>query len=213
MEITWLGHSCVYINSRDVFLLTDPYDTSEGEFMSPRKADIVSISNSSPKHSNMSSVTGNPRIIDGPGEYEISHFYIKGLGTAINEQDQTGGLINTIYTIRAEGLVISHLGGITQKLTPAQMDSLRQTQILIAPVAGSNEIQASTIQEIISTIQPRILVLVEHGEGKADGLPTPDKFLSEIGVTDVPEPSIRLNITETNLPAEMQVQLLRRQTS
>mgnify|MGYP001242149123 FL=1 len=212
MEITWLGHSCVCINSRDVFLIADPYDTSEGEFMSPRKADIVSMSNASPKHSNMSSVTGSPRIIDGPGEYEISHFYIKGLGTAINEQDEPGGPINTIYTIRAEGLVISHLGGLTQKLTPAQMDSLRQTQILVTPVAGSDSLQASTIQEIISTIQPRILLLVGHGTGQVDGLPTPNAFLTEIGVADIPEPSIRLNVTETNLPAEMQVQLLRRQT-
>ena len=212
MEITWLGHSCVCINSRDVFFIADPYDTSDGAFMPPRKADIVSISNSSPKHSNISSITGTPRIINGPGEYEVSHYYIKGLGTALKHEDQSESSINTIYTIRVEGLVLSHLGKVTGKLTAPEMDSLRQTQVLIAPVPRSSPIQTSTIQEIISTIQPRILLLVEHGSGTESDLPTPNAFLTEIGMPDIPEPAPRLNVTESNIPPEMQVQILRRQS-
>ena len=55
MEITWLGHASVCINSRDILLVTDPYDSSEGLFMPPSKAHIVLSSNSDPKHANTSS--------------------------------------------------------------------------------------------------------------------------------------------------------------
>ena len=211
MEITWLGHSSVCINSRDVLLITDPYDTSGGEFKSPHKADLITISNEDPKHSNASAITGNPRVIKGPGEYEISHFYVKGIGTPLSDSDTDNGAINTIYTIRVEGLIVSHLGKLNRKLNASQMDSLRQTQVLIAPVAGEGVLQSTTLQEIISTVQPRILLLVQHGNDTNEGLNDPQKFLSDIGITDVPDPAIRLNITETNLPTEMQVQLLRKQ--
>ena len=63
MEITWLGHASVCINSRDVLLITDPYDNSEGVFMSPSKADIVVSSNLDSKHSNTCAVSGSPRLI------------------------------------------------------------------------------------------------------------------------------------------------------
>ena len=108
MEINWLGHSSVSINSRDLILITDPYDSSEGTFMSPQKADIVTISNADAKHSTVDSVTGHPRVIDGPGEYEINNFYISGLGTALTTIDQGAARqINTIYSIKAEAMEFS----------------------------------------------------------------------------------------------------------
>ena len=210
MEITWLGHASVCINSRDVLLVTDPYDSSEGTFMSPSKADIVISSNSDPKHSNTSAITGTPQIIDGPGEYEISHFYITGTGTAATDEQHFGAPINTIYTIRVEGLVISHLGALNRKLPAAQMDTLRQTQILIAPISGDGSLNKSDLQEIVSAIQPRILIPVQHGTTGPEGLQQPQEVLTDIGITELPDPAPRLNVTETNLPAELQIQMLRR---
>ena len=210
MEITWLGHASVCINSRDVLLVTDPYDSSEGVFMSPSKADIVISSNSDPKHSNTSAITGTPRIIKGPGEYEVSHFYITGTGTAGTDDEQIGTPINTIYTIRVEGLVISHLGALNKKLSAAQMDTLRQTQILITPISGEGSLDKSDLQEVVSAIQPRILIPVQHGSSGPEGLQQPQEVLTDLGFTEIPDPAPRLNVTETNLPAELQIQMLRR---
>ena len=210
MEITWLGHASVCINSRDVLLVTDPYDSSEGIFMSPSKADIVISSNSDPKHSNTSAISGTPRIIKGPGEYEVSHFYITGTGTAGTDDEQIGTPINTIYTIRVEGLVISHLGALNKKLPAAQMDTLRQTQILITPISGEGSLNKSDLQEVVSAIQPRILIPVQHGSSGPEGLQQPQEILTDLGITEFPDPAPRLNVTETNLPAELQIQMLRR---
>jgi L-ascorbate metabolism protein UlaG (beta-lactamase superfamily) len=210
MEITWLGHASVCINSRDVLLITDPYDSSEGTFMSPRKADIVVSTNLDSKHSNTSAVSGSPRLIQGPGEYEVSHFYITGTGTAASEEEGLGAQVNTVYTIRVEGLVVSHLGALNKKPPAAQMEALRQTEILIAPISGEGSLSKSDLQEMVSAIQPRILIPVQHGSGGPEGLSEPQGLLTDMGLTEIPDPAPRLNVTETNLPAEMQVQMLRR---
>ena len=50
----------------------------------------------------------------------------------------------------------------------------------------------------------------QKGEDGNEEITNPQKVLNEIGLTDIPEPAPRLNVTETNLPNEMQIQLLRK---
>ena len=212
MEIKWLGHSSVSINSRDMILITDPYDSSEGAFMSPQKADIVTISHVDLKHSTVDSITGNPRVIDGPGEYEINNFYINGLGTALTTIEQGASRqINTVYSIKAEGLTLCHIGALSQKLTPSQIDQIGQTDVLFVPVTPPEDEDNQTVSETITALQPRIVIPIQYTLGpSSEGLPNPTKFFDTIGATEK-IPQHRLNITETNLPAETTPVLLNRQ--
>ena len=213
MEITWLGHSSVCINSRDEILITDPFDTSHNGMMPSRKSDIVTVSNSDPKYSTTKAISGNPYIVNGPGEYEIGQYYITGIATPLTESTSEDPKINVIYTIRAEGLVICQLGGINQKLTSGQLDQLRQANILLAPIAKSSSLAHENLQEIISAIQPRILIPLEYIEENDDGTPTGlETFLTNTGTTDAIGIN-RLNIDETKLPAEMKIQILNPQSS
>ena len=211
MEIIWLGHSSVSVNSRDLILITDPYDSSDGTFMAPLKGDIVTVSHDDSKHSNVDSVSGNPRIIDGPGEYEISNFYIIGHGTALTTIDQgSTRKINTIYTIRAEGLTLCHIGALSQKLTPSQIDQIGAVDLLFVPVTPPEDEDNTVIQETIGSLQPRIVVPVQYTLGTpSEDLPNPAKFFDSIGATEK-EPQNRLTVTETNLPAETTPFLLNR---
>ena len=78
MEINWLGHSCIKIQSRGITLITDPYPASIGISMGKPSANIVTISNENPNHSFANGILGGPRILRGPGEYEIENYYISG---------------------------------------------------------------------------------------------------------------------------------------
>lgn len=210
MEITWLGHSSVCINSRDEILITDPFDTSHSGMMPSRKSDIVTVSNSNPKYSTTKALSGDPYIVNGPGEYEIGQYYITGIPTQLDELNQE---INVVYTIRAEGLVICQLGGLNQKLTSSQLDQLRQANILLAPIAKNSSLSHELLQEIISAIQPRILIPLEYIEDNDGSTPTGlDTFLTNTGSTETTGIN-RLNIDETKLPAELKVQILNPQRS
>lgn len=212
MEINWLGHSSVIINSRDLILITDPYDSSDGTFMNPQKADIVTISHENPKHSSTDSINGSPRIINGPGEYEINSFYITGLGTQLTTIEQgSARQMNTIYTVKAEGLTLCHLGALSQKLTPSQIDQIGQIEILFVPVTPPEDEDNTIVQETISGLQPRIVVPIQYTLGNpSEDLPNPTKFFDTIGATEK-VPQNRLTVTETSLPAETTPFLLNRQ--
>ena len=81
MEITWLGHSSLRIRSGTTALVTDPFADSVGFSMAAAPADIVTVSRDHPHHSHLEAVQGTPRVLTGPGAYEIANFYITGMGT------------------------------------------------------------------------------------------------------------------------------------
>ena len=203
MEITWLGRSCIRMDSRNIILITDPYESNEGASIVPTSAHIVTMSNELSDHSNTSSIIGNPRILEGPGEYEIAHYYITGVGTPLGNEEE--GNINTIYIIRAEGLVLCYIGNLSTKLPPAQLDLLSQTQVLIAPINHSNKDIDQIIQQLTQTIQPRIFLPLTQPFENNDQVNTP--IASAVVDPTIP-PQNRLNISETNLPGETRTVLL-----
>ena len=207
MEITWLGHSALQIRGAQVTLITDPYADTLGISMGPREADVVTVSNPHPHHSNAAAIDGDPRVITGPGEYEVANFYITGFGT--RGRDFEGERrVNTVYTYRAEGLTLCHLGDLSANPTPSEVNELSQADVLFAPAGGVCTLDASRIAQLVRTIEPRILVPVHYRYDDVDTELDPlEKLLNEFGITEL-SPQPRLNVTATNLPAELRVTAL-----
>jgi len=225
MDITWLGHSAVRIKGSQLVIVTDPYDDSIGSVMPKTKADIVSVSHDHPHHSYVEAVEDNPRVLSGPGEYEIGNFYISGMGTARypkpavkeaenddegSEQEATNWnrQINTVFTFRSEGLTVCHLGAIGQTLSARQTEDLNQADVLIIPVGGNSTIDIGKAVQLVSSIGPRIVVPVHYRINGIDEDQEPvERFLGEVGALDV-TPQTRLNVSATNLPRDMTVAVL-----
>ncbi len=119
MEITWHGHSSIRLLSGNVSLVTDPFPIGEDG----SDADIVVVSCDYPSHSAYKSVGGYPKVLNGPGQYEVMGFNIAGIGTALNDAEGSRR-INTVYIIRSEGLSVCHLGSLNARLTSRQLESL-----------------------------------------------------------------------------------------
>lgn len=229
MDITWLGHSAVRIRSSQVVLVTDPYDETIGSAMPTVKADIVSVSHDHPHHAYIQAVEGDPRVLSGPGEYEIGSFFINGMGTprhpkppsreAESESDEEGNeperqewdrQINTVFTFRGEGLTICHLGAIGQALSPRLSEELSGVDVLIIPVGGHSTIDVDKAAQVVSAIGPKLVVPVHYRvDGIDDELEPVERFLREVGATEV-APQPRLSVTATNLPRDMTVVVLKK---
>ena len=210
MEIAWLGHASIRIKGVDASLITDPFPDSLGITMAEEKADVVTVSNPQPNYSNVEGVGGDPRVIDGPGEYEIGGYYISGTSTASRGGEEEPSIVNTIYTIRAEGVTICHLGVLSQPLSPGQTQRLNDTDVLIVPAGGGSTIEPAAAANLVNAIGPRIVVPVHYAtEEVSAGLQPVDTFLGQIGVSEV-APQPRLNVTATNLPKEQRVVVLQR---
>src|SRR6266516_1116550 len=99
MEISWLGHSCFLLRGKNVTLITDPFSPQLGHSLGKINAPIVTISHNHPGHNYAEGVGGNPYVVRGPGEYEISDVLITGVASYHdNKRGQERGR-NTIYVI------------------------------------------------------------------------------------------------------------------
>lgn len=209
MEITWLGHSCFRIRGKEATLLTDPYDGSIGYSLGKPKANIVTSSHSHPGHGFTSGVGGAPRIVHGPGEYEVSGVFITGIGTFHDAEKgrERGG--NTIYLIEMEDMTLCHLGDLGHPLSSEQVEETSGVEVLLVPVGGLSTIDASQAAETVRLLQPRIVIPMHFQTAALRFQLEPvDKFLREMGLkADVPAQP-KLLITKAGLPDETQVVVL-----
>ena len=133
MDITWLGHSCFLLHTGNGTLLTDPYAGSLGLPLGKPTAHAITISNSHPHHSSSDQVSGDPKVIRGPGEYEMHGFFIKGIRAAPNTAQS---LDNTAYLFHIDGCTLCHLGDLAEPLAKQAREQLRGIDILFVPAGG-----------------------------------------------------------------------------
>lgn len=207
MEITWLGHSCFRIRSKEATIVTDPLGEADGG-KNRLQAEIVTVSHDHVGHNHVSAVGGDPLVINGPGEYETKQVLILGLGSY---HDTTLGLElgkNTIFLFEMEGMTLCHLGDIGHIPSPSLVESLGNVDILLVPVGGVTTLNGAKAAETVSLIEPKIVVPMHYyAEDFRSDLEPVDKFLKEIGVAEA-QPQQRLTVTRSALPQETQVLLL-----
>ena len=139
MEISWLGNSAIRIQSGLTAVVSDPFYADGTTTMPTTTAQIVTISLDDPRHSNSNGVKGDPRVLHGPGEYEIANFYILGMGTPYTppspddapHDEAAQRQIYTVFTMRAEGMRVCHAGALVPTLTPRQLDELNNIEVLV----------------------------------------------------------------------------------
>ncbi|HLG74911.1 MAG TPA: MBL fold metallo-hydrolase [Ktedonobacteraceae bacterium] len=213
MEISWLGHSCFLFKGKNVALITDPFSPQAGTPLgaAPRlgkiSASIVTISHDHPGHNYVVGVGGNPRVVRGPGEYEISDVLITGVPSYHDSERGKQLGRNTIYVIHMDDIVVCHLGDLGHTLQEEQLEEVADADVLLVPISGQHTINAAQAAEVISQVEPRIVIPMHYvpSEGEAPG--PLDKFCREMGV-EVVHSQPKLTIARTTLPAETQVVLL-----
>ena len=211
MEITWLGHSCFQLRGKNVTLITDPFSPQLGYSLGKLNAPIVTISHDHTGHNYVQGVGGNPRVVRGPGEYEISDVLITGVASYHDTKRGQEHGRNTIYVIHIDELVICHLGDLGHTLQEEQLEEVADADVLLIPIGGHNTINATQAAEVISQVEPRIIIPMHYRtaavEGTREALDPLDKFCREMGV-DMTNTQPKLVVTRNNLPAETQVVIL-----
>lgn len=208
LEILWLGHSCFRLKGKDVTVITDPFDKASGYTLGKQTADVVTISHDAPDHSNYGEIGGEPQMVDGPGEYEIRGALITGVATRRDSKTGVPKERNTAYLMEIDELKICHLGDIGETLTPQQVEQMNSADVLLIPVGGNNTINAAQAAEVVSQIEPRVVIPMHFKTEETPlELEPVGKFLREMGVTD-PKPQPRLVVTKGSLPEEPTVVLL-----
>ena len=207
MEISWLGHSCFQLRGKNVTLITDPFSPQLGHSLGKISAPIVTISHNHPGHNYADGIGGDPRIVRGPGEYEISDVLITGV--ASYHDDKHGQQLgrNTIYIIHMDDLIICHLGDLGHVLQEEQLEEVADADMLLVPIGGQHTINAAQAAEVISQVEPHIVIPMHYSPPTGDAPNPLDKFCREMGIEAI-NPQTKLSITHSTLPVETQVVIL-----
>tara|TARA_B100000945_G_C20410478_1_gene612284 strand:+ start:202 stop:840 length:639 start_codon:yes stop_codon:yes gene_type:complete len=208
MEITWYGYSCFRITERNsASVVTDPYNKKIGLTEPKIKAEVVTVSHEAPGHSNTKIIKG-ARIITGPGEYEIGGAFITGVNTSNNKDKVDQIQSNTAYLIAYESANVCHLGDINNIPSQTHIEALGTVDVLLVPVGGGQGLNAAQAAEIISLIEPAIVVPMHYKVPKLKPKLDPlSRFLKEMGLSR-PTAETSIKVTKSSLPDETQVVIL-----
>jgi len=197
MEITWLGQAAFRLKGKEASLVHDPYVKGPGGSMPRVAADIVTISQETPDHNHVAGVSGTPRVLRGPGEYEIKGVFVTGIAAPTSEEGR--GKI-TLYLVYLDDLMICHLDGITQGLGQEQIEAMEHVDIVLIPIGGGVALNPGPAAEVVNLLEPKVAIPVP-----ASTLAGPDviaRFYKEIGVAGDPPrqphyPAIDLQASES----------------
>jgi len=212
MEITWYGHSCFRMTERGMAtVVADPFDSKVIGYAPLRlKADIVTVSHDAPGHNNSEAIKGASNVITGPGEFEIGGVFLTGVQT-----DSAGGgkkgrdqVRNTLYVFDYDGITIAHLGDLRQVPSQTEVEALGTVNIALVPVGGGGGLNASKAAEVVSLLEPNIVVPMHYSTSEVKVTLDPlSKFLKEMGLgKQDSQPSLK--VSRSGLPDETKVIVL-----
>lgn len=199
MDIIYLGHSSFKIKTKAATVITDPFDPQMvGLKYSGVEGEIVTVSHAHQDHNATGKVSGIKKIVEGPGEYEISGVSIMGFPSFHDDKGGEERGKNTIFVIEADGLRLVHLGDLGHLLSDELVDEIGDVDVLMIPVGGSFTIGPKEATEIVSKIEPFFVLPMHYkmaglNPAAFDKLQPVEAFLKESGlpVESLPKFSIK----------------------
>lgn len=103
--------------------------------------------------------------IEGPGEYELGDFSIRGVSATRHIDTADGEKLATIYRIEVGDVRIALLGNISPKLDEEQLEALGVVDILIVPVGGGGyTLDATSAASLVRQIDPKVVIPVHYAD-------------------------------------------------
>ncbi|MFI5205441.1 MAG: MBL fold metallo-hydrolase [Candidatus Paceibacterales bacterium] len=215
VDIWFYGQACFKVKGKNTSVVFDPYVSEFVGLPVPKlEGDIVCVSHQHEDHNNAGIVRGteegkSPFVISGPGEYEKSGVNIVGVSSYHDDREGAERGKNTIYIVTIDEVNIVHLGDLGQKkLTQEQVEQLSLCDVLLIPTGGVYTIEAKDAPDIISQLEPKIIVPMHYKvEGLKIELAPLGDFLSVMGKENI-EKQPKLSISKDKLPEETEVAVL-----
>lgn len=209
VEIRWYGQTCFHLNGqRAISVVTDPFPPQLGIPLPGLEADVVTVSHHGSACDYVDGIRGPFRLIDGPGEYEISGVFITGVSTYADDQQGRIRGLNTLFAFDFGGPTICHLGRLGHVPTQSQIKNLGSVDILLVPVGGGGSLSSSQASEVVRLFEPGLVVPMRYEiAGLQEDLDRVDSFLKEMGRQTADRHEV-LQVGESGLSGETEIFVL-----
>lgn len=160
-DIEYKGANTVIITSKKAKIVTDPKMSING-LKDVVFNDAIEIATESRFSTNSSDAK---LLIEGPGEYGVADFDIRGIAAQRHLDSESQPLISTIYRIEIGDSRIGLIGNIYEKLSDDQLEELGIIDILIIPVGGNGyTLDATGAANLIRKIDPKVVIPVHYSD-------------------------------------------------
>lgn len=162
MKIWWRGHASFLIETEGKRIITDPFNAELGYPLTPVEADLVTVSHEHWDHNATETIGGNPQIIRGTGSVQVGGIEFQGVAAYHDHSRGRERGPVTIFRISAESLNLVHLGDLGHILSAEQVREIGAVDILLLPVGGKFTIDAQEAVQIVSLLQPKIIIPMHY---------------------------------------------------
>ena len=180
-EIEYKGANSVIISTKKSTLVTDPKLSLVG-LKDVSTKDAVELATEARFALNNEAARLN---IEGPGEYGVAEFDIKGIPAQRHLDSESDPLASTIYRVEINEARIAILGNIYEKLSETQLEEIGLVDILIIPVGGNGyTLDATGAASLTRAIDPKVVIPIHYADdGVKYEVPqdTLETFTKELG--------------------------------
>lgn len=185
IDIEYKGANCTVIATKNTTIVCDPKLTLVGlKDVVVKDAVFITTEDRFKIEDERSRL-----YINGPGEYEVGDFSIKGIAAQRHIDTPDQEKVSTVYRVEADDVRIAILGNIDAKLTETQLEQLGVVDVLILPVGGGGyTLDATSAVSIVRQIEPRVVIPVHYAD--------------DVISYEVPQDTIDVFIKELNMEGE-----------
>ncbi len=178
MQIQYFGLSSFKITTKEATTITDPFHKDSGLTPPRGAADILVLADrENSLYSATSGISGDPFLMDTPGEYDVKGVTVTGI--PLMQEDK----FITVFLIESEDIRILNLTHIKDwNMKEAEIEELGEIDILILPVGGNTVLSASSAAKVVNEIEPKIVIPSHYKSSDLIlDLDPLEKFLKEMG--------------------------------
>jgi hypothetical protein len=178
MQISYFGLESFKITNKNFTAILNPFSKESGLTPMRGNADLIMLSEApNPLYSYTQGFSGDPFIIDTPGEFDTKDFTVTGIPI------RNGSKLITAFLIQTEGVTILDLSHISElKLTEDEVEDLGDVDILLLPVGGHDVLDYDQAAKTVSLIEPKIIIPMNYQmPGVKINLDSNEKFLKQMG--------------------------------
>lgn len=159
MKLTWYGHSCFLLETKEGSVVFDPYEPGyvPGLSLPQMEADLCLCSHGHGDHN----YTAGVRLSGCRPKFKVQKFECF--------HDDKQGMMrgkNTMHLVEAEGRRVLHMGDLGHMPSPELAERLGHVDLMMIPVGGYYTIDAALAAAIVRSLEPGLVVPMHYrGEG------------------------------------------------
>jgi L-ascorbate metabolism protein UlaG (beta-lactamase superfamily) len=166
MILTYHSGACIRASAGDTTLVFAPISKQSKRYKPTNfGADVAFIPLNHPDMNGAEEASRGekkPFVVYGPGEYEVKEITASGFATS--SKDKPDDLINTVYSLKFDGLNVLYLGCLATTELPKEVLEMDEPDVLIIPVGGDNVLGPADAQKLAVKLEAKIVIPIVYDD-------------------------------------------------